>query len=81
MAVSQLSALPGRRAAGLHAHHVCRHFPVRYVLRAAPSSCFFLFLVVFQENPPFFPAAFQKNFKIDKKIVCICEKMGYNKMV
>ena len=26
-------------------------------------------------------ATFQKNFKIGKKTLCICEKMGYNKMV
>jgi hypothetical protein len=48
---------------------------------AAVSPAFFLFLGFAGKNLGFFPAPFQKNLQNDKKIVCICEKMGYNKMV
>ena len=49
-------------------------------LRQMDSPIIFLFLAPNAKNLRSFPASNEKNLKNDKKNVCICKKMGYNKV-
>jgi len=75
-----LCSLPGRYSDGLLAGDGCGHSDLGKNLRkVAPAGIL--------GNPAFFPAAFpdspvslEKNFGKCKNFVCICGKMGYNRM-
>jgi len=48
--------------------------------RNAAAAGFLQILEVFGAFMVFAPAAYEKNIEKSKKIVCILEKMGYNKV-
>jgi len=80
MAFPALPVVLRRRQNRIHRGHDSGRIVVGSKLRAAAAACVFLFLAFSWKNPVLFDAPFQKNFKNDKNFVCICEKMGYNKV-
>jgi hypothetical protein len=73
--------LPGRPAAGVSARVNTGGDAVGMDSRGKDAGDLCLFLALGRQIGRAYPAAWQKKFEICKKNVCICEKMGYNKMV
>ena len=75
-----LCRLPGRHPYRLPAGHGHRYSALAQHLRPLAAACIFRILVPFGAAFPAFSGSLEKNFGNYKNFVCICGKMGYNKV-
>lgn len=75
-----LLGLPGRHPTRLLIWHGCRNASVGKNLRAVVAAGIFRLLAVCHSAFPCLLVSMEKIFGICKNFVCICGKMGYNKV-
>ena len=80
LAFYQLRYLPGGYPAGLSAGDGLRNPALGENLWQVAATDIFHNLGLFRGSFPVCPVSFEKNFGICKNFVCICGKMGYNKV-
>ena len=76
----ELSCVQGRPAAGVFRRAAGGGDRLGSGVRQPDRTRFFRFLEIRQGNPGLCGAARKKIFRICKNFICICEKMGYNKV-
>ena len=80
LAAHELSRVQRRPAAGVFRRTAGRGNRLGSGVRRPDRACFFRILEIRQGNPGLCAAARKKIFRICKNFICICEKMGYNKV-
>jgi len=78
--IPSFRTLPSGHPYGLFDRYAGRYRCMGMHSRTAAAVCFFGGLGNSGKNMGCSAAPFQKNFKNDKNFICICEKMGYNKV-
>ena len=76
----ELSCVQGRPAAGVFRRAAGGGDRLGSGVRQPDRTHFFRILEIRQGNPGLCAAARKKIFRICKNFICICEKMGYNKV-
>ena len=80
LAAHELSRVQGRPAAGVFRRAAGGGNRLGSGVRQPDRARFFRILEIRQGNPGLRAAAGKKFFRICKNFICICEKMGYNKV-
>ena len=80
MAATGFWSLRRGSAAGIYGRAVCRRDPLGEDSGKMAASAVLRILENCGENVGAFPASGEKNFEKSENFVCICGKMGYNKM-
>ena len=80
LAAHELSRVQGRPAAGVFRRAAGGRNRLGFGVRRPDRACFFRILEIHQGSSGLRAAAGKKIFRICKNFICICEKMGYNKV-